>query len=148
MSKLITILGATGSIGTNTLKIIDLHPDKFKIFALSANTDWQKMLLLCRKYRPQYVVMADERAAMLLTDVLEADTEVLSGVQALDFISSDSAVDYVMAAIVGSAGLSPTLSAARAGKRILLANKESLVLAGELLMRTASQHQAMIIPGD
>jgi 1-deoxy-D-xylulose-5-phosphate reductoisomerase len=144
--KNISLLGATGSIGTSTLQVIDLHPDKFKIFAISANTSIEKMTELCQKYQPKYAVMADEKSAQTLQK--KTQTEVLTGADALDFIASDQQVDMVMCAIVGASGMQSTLAAARSGKRILLANKESMVLAGEILLQTAQQNQAKIIPVD
>ena len=121
--KNITLLGATGSIGNSTLSIIDQHPDKFNIFALSANTNWQDMVKLCAKYQPKYAVMADTNSAENLQNAIDIDTVVLSGADALDQIAADENTDYVMAAIVGSAGMSSALSAAKAGKRIILVSR-------------------------
>ena len=146
--KNITLLGATGSIGDSTLSIASQHPDKFNVFALSAHTNWQKMLNLCHQHQPKFVVMTDENAAEQLQANLEIDTQVLSGEAALDQIASNAETDYVMAAIVGSAGMSSALAAAKAGKRIMLANKESLVCAGELFINTVNNSKAELIPVD
>ncbi|BBB22234.1 1-deoxy-D-xylulose 5-phosphate reductoisomerase [Abyssogena phaseoliformis symbiont OG214] len=146
--KNITLLGATGSIGKSTLLVVDLHPDKFNIFALSANTNWQQMLGLCNKYQPNYAVMVDEQSAEKLSNAIMTDTQVLSGAQALDEIAAHQNTDFVMAAIVGAAGMSSALCAAKAGKRIMLANKESLVLAGDIFMKTVETFNAELIPVD
>ena len=146
--KNITILGATGSIGDSALSVASLHPDKFNIYALSAHTNWQKMLDLCHQHQPKFAVMSDANAAEQLQANLDNDTQVLSGETALDQIASDKETDYVMAAIVGSAGMSSALAAAKAGKRIMLANKESLVCAGELFINTVKNSKAELIPVD
>ncbi|MDB2589661.1 1-deoxy-D-xylulose-5-phosphate reductoisomerase [Candidatus Thioglobus sp.] len=144
----IALLGATGSIGQSTLSIVGLHPEKFNIFALSAHTNWQEMLQLCNTFKPTFAVMADERAAAHLSSQLHGPTVVLSGAKALDEIASHEQTDYVMAAIVGAAGMSSSLAAARAGKRIMLANKESLVLAGDLFIQAVKDNNAELIPVD
>ncbi|CAC9447368.1 1-deoxy-D-xylulose 5-phosphate reductoisomerase (EC 1.1.1.267) [uncultured Gammaproteobacteria bacterium] len=146
--KNITILGATGSIGDSALSVIALHPDKFNVFALSANTNWQKMQILCEKFQPKFVVMMDESAIEELSKVTSNNIEILHGAEALDTIASHNEVDFVMAAIVGSAGMSSSLAAAKAGKRIMLANKESLVLAGNLFMQAVHDNNAELIPVD
>ncbi|SFV84344.1 1-deoxy-D-xylulose 5-phosphate reductoisomerase [hydrothermal vent metagenome] len=146
--KNITLLGATGSIGKSTLSVVDQHSDQFNIFALSANTNWQAMLELCRQYRPTYAVMTNEEAAEKLQAALNNDTQVLSGEQALCDIAAHQKTDYVMAAIVGAAGMSSALAAAKAGKRIMLANKESLVLAGDIFMDAIKHSGAELIPVD
>ncbi|RUM78011.1 MAG: 1-deoxy-D-xylulose-5-phosphate reductoisomerase [Candidatus Thioglobus sp.] len=146
--KNITLLGATGSIGKSTLSVVDQHPDQFNIFALSANTNWQVMLELCRQYQPTYAVMTNEEAADKLQAALNNDTQVLSGEQALCDIAAHQQTDYVMAAIVGAAGMSSALAAAKAGKRIMLANKESLVLAGDIFMDAVKHSGAELIPVD
>ena len=146
--KNITLLGATGSIGKSTLSVVDQHSDKFNIFALSANTNWKPMVDLCHKYQPNYAVMMDQDAASQLQNALDNDTQVLSGEQALCEIASHEQTDYVMAAIVGAAGMSSALAAAKAGKRIMLANKESLVLAGDIFMDTVKNSGAELIPVD
>ena len=145
----VTILGATGSIGSSTLDVIAQHPDKYALFALTANTNVSKMALICQTYRPRYAVMADQQSARQLEKLLSGNTtEVIAGEAALAQVASDSEVDIVMAAIVGSVGLMPTLSAVRSGKRVLLANKESLVMAGSLFMDEVAQHGAELIPID
>ena len=146
--KNITLLGATGSIGKSTLSVVDQHPNQFNIFALSANTNWQVMLELCRQYQPTYAVMTNEEAADKLQAALNNDTQVLSGEQALCDIAAHQQTDYVMAAIVGAAGMSSALAAAKAGKRIMLANKESLVLAGDIFMDAVKHSGAELIPVD
>jgi 1-deoxy-D-xylulose-5-phosphate reductoisomerase len=146
--KNITLLGATGSIGKSTLSVVDQHPNQFNIFALSANTKWQAMLELCRQYQPTYAVMTNEEAADKLQSALNNDTQVLSGEQALCDIAAHQKTDYVMAAIVGAAGMSSALAAAKAGKRIMLANKESLVLAGDIFMDAVKHSGAELIPVD
>jgi len=146
--KNITLLGATGSIGKSTLSVADQHPDQFNIFALSANTNWQAMLELCHQYQPTYAVMTNEEAADKLQAALNNDTQVLSGEQALCDIAAHQQTDYVMAAIVGAVGMSSALAAAKAGKRIMLANKESLVLAGDIFMDTVKNSGAELIPVD
>ena len=146
--KNICILGATGSIGLNTLDVISLHPDKYKVFALSANTGWEKMLELCEIYKPTYAILVDSDAAEHLHKLAPEGVTVLSGEKALAKVASHKKTDCVMAAIVGSAGMSSTLAAAEAGKRIMLANKESLVLAGNLLINIAKKSGAELIPVD
>ena len=146
--KNITLLGATGSIGKSTLSVVDQHPDQFNIFALSANTSWHAMLELCHQYQPTYAVMTNEEAADKLQAALNNDTQVLSGEQALCDIAAHQQTDYVMAAIVGAAGMSSALAAAKAGKRIMLANKESLVLAGDIFMDAVKHSGAELIPVD
>ena len=144
----LTLLGATGSIGQSTLAVVDLHPNKFNVFAISANTNWRLMLELCTKYRPSIAVMTDETAATQLAEQIQGDCVVLSGAQALEMIASHEDCDYVMAAIVGSAGMASSLAAAKAGKRIMLANKESLVLAGDIFMQAVKDNNAELIPVD
>jgi 1-deoxy-D-xylulose-5-phosphate reductoisomerase len=144
--KTISILGATGSIGTSTLKIIDLHPDKFKVFALSANKSVEKMAQLAKKYQPKYLVMRCEKSAKELQKLTKI--KVLVGDEGLNFIASENIVDMVMCAIVGASGMLSTLKACENGKRVLLANKESLVLAGEIIIKAATDNNAQIIPID
>ena len=146
--KKVSILGATGSIGLNTLEVISRHPDKYKIFALSANKSWQKMLLLCKTHMPTYAVLIDPDAAESLRKTAPEGVTVLSGENALIEIASHKEVDYVMAAVVGSAGMASTLAAVDAGKRVMLANKESLVLAGDLLINATKKSGAELIPVD
>ncbi|MCF6190376.1 MAG: 1-deoxy-D-xylulose-5-phosphate reductoisomerase [Cocleimonas sp.] len=133
----ICILGATGTIGVNTLDVIARHPNQYHVVALSANSSVEKLLQQCLDVNPQYAVMVDENAAEQLEHHLKVGgcaTQVLSGKQALEEIVVLPEVDYVMAAIVGAAGLLPNLAAAKAGKRVMLANKESLVMSGKLFM--------------
>ena len=146
--KKVSILGATGSIGLNTIEVISRHPDKYKIFALSANKSWQKMLLLCKTHMPTYAVLIDPDAAESLRKTAPEGVTVLSGENALIEIASHKEVDYVMAAVVGSAGMTSTLAAVNTGKRVMLANKESLVLAGDLLINAAKKSGAELIPVD
>ncbi|MBT68193.1 MAG: 1-deoxy-D-xylulose-5-phosphate reductoisomerase [Thiotrichales bacterium] len=146
--KNIAILGATGSIGLNTLDVIAQHPEKYTAFALSAHSNWKSLNELCKKHRPAYAILVEEEAAENLRKVAPEGVEVLCGEGALDDIASHLKTDFVMAAIVGGAGMSSTFSAARAGKRIMLANKESLVLGGALLMNAANKSGADIIPVD
>jgi len=147
----ITILGSTGSIGVSTLQVIDLHPKRFNVFALTAYRNVEKLFEQCLKYKPKYAVMQDNAAAELLSVRLKSissETEVLSGNTALVYVASHSQVNDVMACIVGAAGLLPTLAAAEAGKRILLANKEALVMSGNLLMEAVRTNGAMLLPVD
>ena len=136
-SKGICILGATGTIGVNTLDVIARHPNDYHVVALSANSNVEKLAQQCLAVNPQYAVMVEEDAAEQLEHALKVGgcvTKVLSGKQALEDIAALPEVDYVMAAIVGAAGLLPNLAAAKAGKRVMLANKESLVMSGKLFM--------------
>ena len=148
--KQVTILGATGSIGSSTLDVISSHPDKYGLYALTANKNVEQMAKICRSHRPRYAVMGDQQTAAQLEKILSGSsaTEIISGVAALERVASDSEVDIVMAAIVGAIGLLPTLAAVRAGKRVLLANKESLVMAGSLFMAEIARHGAELIPVD
>ena len=147
----ITVLGSTGSIGVSTLDIIRRHPERYRAFALCAHRQIDKLFEQCCEFKPRYAVVADAR----LADTLRArcaeaglTTEVRHGVEALCELASVPEVDMVMAAIVGAAGLEPTLAAARAGKRILLANKEVLVMAGELFMQAVHASGAELLPVD
>lgn len=142
----VCILGATGSIGASTLDVISQHPDRFAVFALSANNNVERMELLCQQYQPKFAVMADKNAAAKLQKLTNAT--VLVGVEGLEEIASHSAVDCVVAAIVGAAGLLPTLAAAKAGKKILLANKEALVMSGSIFMKAVSDNNAILLPVD
>lgn len=144
----ITILGATGSIGDSTLDVIRHNKNAYEVFALSANLNVEKMLTLCREFKPRYAVLVNKEAAAKLALLVDRDTKVLSGADALNDICSDENVDVVMSAIVGAAGLLPTLSAIRANKRILLANKESLVMSGQLFINELRQSNATLIPVD
>lgn len=155
----VTILGATGSIGASTLSVISEHPQKFEVFALTANTNVDAMCALCIQHRPKVAVMANTEAANLLRARLQqasteqrqpvlARIEVLSGNDGLIQASTDSSVDQVMAAIVGAAGLAPTLAAVKAGKRVLLANKEALVMSGQLFIDELLASNAQLLPVD
>jgi len=147
----VTILGATGTIGMQTLDVISQHVDRFAIFALTANNNVKGLFALCEKYKPHYAVMLQESAAAMLSAQLESigsTTVVLHGEAALCEISSHDEVDIVMAAIVGAAGLHPAMAAAKAGKRILLANKETLVMAGSLFMQAVASGGATLLPID
>ena len=147
----VTILGSTGSIGVNTLDVIARHPHRFRAFALSAATKVDALAAQCQTFRPRFAAMADERAASQLRDRLRAagvDTEVLSGPGALESIAGNTETEVVMAAIVGAAGLPSSLAAARAGKTVLLANKEALVMAGHLFMEAVREGGATLLPID
>ena len=149
--KGICILGATGSIGVNTLDVVARHPEQYKIVALSANGQVDRLLEQCEKYQPEYAVMANEKAAEELESKLKnknISAQVLSGIDGLETIASLPQVDIVMAAIVGAAGLKPTLAAARSGKRILLANKEALVMSGQIFMDEVKKNNAVLLPID
>ena len=147
----ITVLGATGSIGLNTLDVIARHPDRYRVFALTANSKVDELADLCVAYKPQYAVLGSANAAQQLKDklaVLSVDTEVLCGDDGLCHVASHAQVDSVMAAIVGAAGLNPTLAAAKAGKKVLLANKEALVMAGDLFIQAVADSGATLLPID
>jgi 1-deoxy-D-xylulose-5-phosphate reductoisomerase len=149
--KGVAILGSTGSIGTSTLDVVARHPDRFRVVALTAATHWERLLDQCERFRPAIAVLTDAAAARLLADAVASrglPTRVLSGAEALPEVAARDDVDYVMAAIVGSAGLLPTLAAARAGKRVLLANKEALVMSGRLLLDAAQASGAELVPID
>ena len=143
----ITILGATGSIGSSTLDVI-LESTSVDVFALSAYSNIDKLVRLCKQFKPKYVVVPDETKKLKLQNIIESDTEILVGDEGLEYISSHKDVDMVMSAIVGIAGLKPTFAAAKAGKKILLANKESLVAAGHLLIHEVAENNAQLIPVD
>ncbi len=149
--KGITVLGSTGSIGVSTLDVVARHPDRFRVVALSANRDVEAMVGQCLRFRPAHAVMADADAAQRLAERLAAEgcgTEVLAGAEGLERIATLEEVELVMAAIVGAAGLMPTMAAARAGKRILLANKEALVMSGPLFMEAVRDSGAVLLPVD
>jgi 1-deoxy-D-xylulose-5-phosphate reductoisomerase len=151
MIQRLTILGSTGSIGTNTLDVVARHPDRFEVFALSGATQVDLMLRQCAQFKPRFAVMAQAEAATLLKSRLQAEglqTQVLDSADALDVVSSHPDVDMVMAAIVGAAGLAPCLAAARAGKRLLLANKEALVVGGEVFLQAVKAGGATLLPID
>lgn len=148
----ISILGSTGSVGSSTLDVLSRHPNQFELEALTANNNVDKMLQQCLQYKPKQVVMVCEIAAEQLTHKLlqngVRDITVDSGESALSKVSADPASDVIMSAIVGAAGLLPTLEAVRAGKRVLIANKEPLVMTGDLFVREAEQYGAVLLPID
>ncbi len=147
----ITVLGATGSIGQSTLDVVARHPDRFSVFALSAHRQDDKLFEQVLRFAPQFAVLVDGEAAARLRTALRAAgsrTEVLCGSEALVDIAAAAEADMVMAAIVGAAGLRPTLAAARAGKKVLLANKEALVLSGQLLLDAVADSGASLLPID
>ena len=149
--KGVTVLGSTGSIGVNTLDVIAQHPEQYRAVALTANRDVTRLYEQCIAHRPDFAVMVDEAAAEQLQQQLQAEggeTEVLSGVEGLQRVATLPQCEQVMAAIVGAAGLLPTLAAARAGKRVLLANKEALVMSGHLFMDAVREHGAELLPID
>lgn len=147
----ITILGSTGSIGKNTLDVLARHPDLYRVFALTASTQVDLMLAQCRQFSPRYAVMASPAHAKQLAErvrELGLPVQVLSGEQALCEVCTDPEVDAVMAAIVGAAGLAPSVAAAQAGKKLLLANKEALVVGGALFMQAVRDGGATLLPID
>ena len=147
----ITILGATGSIGMNTLDVIARHPQRFQVYALSADRQWERLFEQCRQFNPRYAVLVDMAAAEQLQAKLKqlgSRTEVLQGSAALEQVARAPEVSIVMAAIVGAAGLKPSLAAAQAGKRVLLANKEALVMSGRIFMQAVQEHGATLLPID
>jgi len=145
----LTILGATGTIGVNTLDVVARHPEKFRVIALTGQNQIEKLAGQCQQFNPRYAVVLDAAKARSLTALLaNSNTEVLVGVEALERVSALPEVDSVMAAIVGAAGLRPALAAARAGKRVLLANKETLVMAGRFFMEAVQKHKATLLPID
>ncbi len=151
MKQNITILGSTGSIGTNTLDVLSKHTDRFQVFALTAAKQVDLILAQCAQFKPKFAVMSNEDAGRQLSARVKAEglpVEVLWGPKALDEVSSHPDVDAVMAAIVGAAGLSPCLAAAHAGKRLLLANKEALVVGGEVFLNAVKKGGAVLLPID
>ena len=151
MKQNISILGSTGSIGTNTLDVLSNHLDRFQVFALTASKQVDVILAQCAKFKPKFAVMAQEDAGRLLAERIKAEglpVEVRWGSEALDFVSAHEEVHAVMAAIVGAAGLSPCLAAAHAGKRLLLANKEALVVGGEVFLSAVKKGGAVLLPID
>ena len=150
MTAAVTILGSTGSIGTSTLDVIRRHPDRLSVYALTANRSVSAMKAQCLEFQPAVAVMRDEDAAIALNLELRAagsSTKVLAGPQALEDVAAGDG-DIVMAAIVGGAGLGASLAAAKAGKRLLLANKEALVMAGKVFMETVAAHRVELLPID
>ncbi|MCU4330514.1 1-deoxy-D-xylulose-5-phosphate reductoisomerase [Acinetobacter pittii] len=151
MTQSVCILGVTGSIGQSTLKILNQHPDKYSVFAISAHSRISELVDICKQFQPKVVVVpkqkVDELAALFVKNELQ-NIEILTDQEGLVSIASHPNVDVVMAAIVGAAGLLPTLAAVKAGKRVLLANKEALVMSGEIMMQAARDHQALLLPVD
>ena len=151
MKQRITVLGSTGSIGTNTLDVVARHPERFEVFALSAATQVDALLAQCARFAPRYAVMASAEHASALAEKCKQNglvTQVLQAQDAIEIIASHPEVDMVMAAIVGAAGLAPCLAAARAGKRLLLANKEALVVGGEVFLQAVREGGATLLPID
>ena len=147
----ITVLGSTGSVGVNTLDVIAAHPDRFEVFALSAATQVDLMLAQCARFKPHYAVMASAPHARLLAEKIKQNqlpTQVLQAPDALEIIASHELTDSVMAAIVGAAGLGACMAAALSGKRLLLANKEALVVGGEVFMQAVRDGSAQLLPID
>ncbi|EKU38835.1 MULTISPECIES: 1-deoxy-D-xylulose-5-phosphate reductoisomerase [Acinetobacter] len=151
MTQSVCILGVTGSIGQSTLKILNQHPDKYSVFAVSAHSRISDLVEICKHFQPKVVVVPEQKVAELTAlfayNKLQ-NIEILVGEEGLISIASHPDVDVVMAAIVGAAGLLPTLAAVKAGKRVLLANKEALVMSGEIMMQAARDHQALLLPVD
>jgi 1-deoxy-D-xylulose-5-phosphate reductoisomerase len=150
-TRTLTILGATGSIGASTLDVVARHPGRYRVFALSAHRQADALVALCLRHAPRYAVLGEPAAAQAVRARLAAagsTTEVLCGPAALEQVAAAPEVDTVMAAIVGAAGLGPAVAAARAGKRVLLANKESLVMAGEVFLRACRDGGATVLPID
>ena len=151
MSQSVCILGVTGSIGQSTLKVIDGHPEKYSVFAVTAFSRIDQLSDICQKYNPKYAVVPKERVQdlrQLFVQKSITKTEILTDEDGLIAVSECPEVDIVMAAIVGAAGLLPTLAAVKAGKRVLLANKESLVMSGDIMMQAAKENGATLLPVD
>lgn len=147
----VVILGSTGSIGVSTLSVLEQHPEQYQVLALTAATQTEALLQQCLQFKPRYAAMVDTKAAQQLKQLLQqagSKTEVLAGAEALCQLAADSEADIVMAAIVGAAGLLPTLAAVEHGKTVLLANKEALVMSGELFINKVQQHKATLLPID
>ncbi|MFM7812460.1 MAG: 1-deoxy-D-xylulose-5-phosphate reductoisomerase, partial [Acinetobacter junii] len=151
MTQAVCILGVTGSIGQSTLKVLEQHPDQYNVFAVSAYSRLYELLKICKQHRPKVVVVPNEKALelkQLFNQENLINIEILTDQSGLIAIAEHNDVDIVMAAIVGAAGLLPTLAAVKAGKRVLLANKESLVMSGDIMMQAARQHGALLLPVD
>lgn len=147
----VTILGATGSIGLSTLDVLSRHPEQFSLYAVTANTNVDALFNICVKHTPKVAVLVNPDSAKQLEDKILAaglSVKVLSGESGLIAVAQDASVTSVMAAIVGAAGLKPTLAAAESGKRILLANKESLVMSGDILLKAVADNNAQLLPVD
>lgn len=151
MTQAVSILGATGSIGQSTLKVLEQHPDQYSVFAVSAYSRLDELLFICKKFHPKIVVVPTEKVSelhQLFKNENLNKIEILTDESGLITIAEHADVDIVMAAIVGAAGLLPTLAAVKAGKRVLLANKESLVMSGDIMMQAARDHKALLLPVD
>ena len=151
MHQLITILGSTGSIGANSLDVVSQHPDHFKIFALTANVQYEALANQCLKHEPSFAVMVEPKAAQKLKSLLQSKgsrTEVLCGAEDLNKVAQEPTVDAVIAGIVGSVGLRSTMAAVESGKKVLLANKESLVMAGRLFKQAVARSGCVLLPID
>ena len=151
MHQLITILGSTGSIGANSLDVVSQHPDHFKIFALTANLQYEALANQCLKHEPSFAVMVEPKAAQKLKSLLQSkgsSTEVLCGAEDLNKVAQEPTVDAVIAGIVGSVGLRSTMAAVESGKKVLLANKESLVMAGRLFKQAVARSGCVLLPID
>jgi len=149
--KRLVVLGSTGSIGVNTLDVIDRHPERFEVFALTASTSVETMLAQCARHRPVFAVMASEAHGRQLQQACGSAglaTKILWGASAIELVAGHERADMVMAAIVGAAGLAPCLAAAKSGKRLLLANKEALVVGGQLFMDAVAAGGATLLPID
>ena len=146
--RTLAVLGATGSIGASTLDVVARHGGRYRVFALTAHASADALLELCQRHRPRYAVLSGvaENPA-LRSRFAQSGCELLFGAGALDFIASHRETESVMAAIVGAAGLASTLAAVRAGKRVLLANKEALVMAGALFMASVRESGSLLLPG-
>lgn len=151
MTQSVCILGATGSIGQSTLKILEQHPEKYSVFAVTAQSRIQELSEICKQFRPRVVVVPENKVQELqqyLAQLQLDHIEILTGEDGLVSVAEHPEVDVVMAAIVGAAGLLPTLAAVKSGKRVLLANKEALVMSGDLMIQAAKDHQALLLPVD
>ena len=151
MSQAVCILGVTGSIGQSTLKVLQQHPEQYSVFAVTAHSRIQELVQICKQYHPKIVVVpaakVDELQQLFSQNQI-SNTEILSDEAGLIAVAEHPEVDVVMAAIVGAAGLLPTLAAVKAGKRVLLANKEALVMSGDIMMQAAREHGALLLPVD
>ncbi|MCA4815616.1 1-deoxy-D-xylulose-5-phosphate reductoisomerase [Acinetobacter towneri] len=151
MSQAVCILGVTGSIGQSTLKVLQQHPEQYSVFAVTAHSRIQELVQICKQYHPKIVVVpaakVDELQQLLAQQHISG-IEILSDEAGLIAVAEHPEVDVVMAAIVGAAGLLPTLAAVKAGKRVLLANKEALVMSGDIMMQAAREHGALLLPVD
>lgn len=151
MTQSVCILGVTGSIGQSTLRVLEQHPDQYSVYAVTAYSRIDELLAICKRVNPQVVVIPAEKFVQLKQLFIDAQLEHIEirvGSEGLISVASAPEVDIVMAAIVGAAGLLPTLAAVKAGKRVLLANKESLVMSGDIMMQAAREHRALLLPVD